>query len=70
MARGAMESVKFHMDLPCLTLLRPELRAGHLMAVSGLACPQGGRPTAVFYPLGHSTLYAYAGARRRSAGEA
>jgi hypothetical protein len=29
------------------------------MTVSGAACPQVGRPAAVFYPFGHPMLYAY-----------
>jgi hypothetical protein len=29
------------------------------MAVSEVIRPQGGRPAAVFYHLGHLTLYAY-----------
>jgi hypothetical protein len=32
-------------------------------ALSGVACPQGGRPAAIFYPFGHPTPYAY-GAER------
>jgi hypothetical protein len=37
------------------------LQAGHplngITAVSGVACPQGGWPAAVFYPLGYPTTY-------------
>jgi hypothetical protein len=44
-----MDSLKLHLDLPCLTLT----------AVSGVAHPQGERPATVFYPLGRPTLYAY-----------
>jgi hypothetical protein len=29
------------------------------LAVLGVACPQGWRLTAIFYPLGHPTPYAY-----------
>jgi hypothetical protein len=40
------------------------LRTGHplnsLTAVSGVACPQGKWPAAIFYPLGNATPYAYA----------
>jgi hypothetical protein len=32
-----------------------------LTAVSGVACPQGSRPEADFYPFGHPTPYAYEG---------
>jgi hypothetical protein len=36
--------------------------AGHpwngLTAISGVACPQGRRPAAIFYPSGHTTPYA------------
>jgi hypothetical protein len=46
-----MDSLKFHLGPPCLTLLcpagRPPLKR------------QGRQPAAVFYPLGHPTLYAY-----------
>jgi hypothetical protein len=31
-----------------------------LTAVSGVACPQGERPTTIFYLFGHFTPYAYA----------
>jgi hypothetical protein len=47
-----MDSLKFHQGPPCLTLLR-------LAAISGVACPQGVPPAAVFHPLGHPTPYAY-----------
>jgi hypothetical protein len=30
-----------------------------LMAVSGVACPQGGQPATVFYPFGHPSPYSY-----------
>jgi hypothetical protein len=54
----AMDSLKFHPGLPCLTLLcpagGPPLKWPH-----GLACPQGGRPVLVFYLFGDPTLYAY-----------
>jgi hypothetical protein len=33
------------------------LRAGHLTAVWGVARPQGGRPAAVFFPLGYPFPY-------------
>jgi hypothetical protein len=60
----AMDSLKFHQGLPCPTLVRPCGRAryplNYLTANSGVARPQGGSLTAVFYPLGHSTPYAYA----------
>jgi hypothetical protein len=29
------------------------------MAVSGVVCPQGGQPAAVFYPFGHPMPYAH-----------
>jgi hypothetical protein len=35
----------------------PSTPQSALTAVSGVARPQGGRPTAVFYPLGYSTPY-------------
>jgi hypothetical protein len=39
------------------------LQAGHsyngFTAVSGVACLQGKRPVAVFYPFGHPSPYAY-----------
>jgi hypothetical protein len=41
-----MDSVKFHPGPPCPTF-------------SGVACQQGGRLAAVYYPLGHPTPYAY-----------
>jgi hypothetical protein len=71
----AMDSLKYHPGLNCPTLLRSVGRPpqkwpyGHtalqsygLMAVWGVAHLQGGRPSAVFYPLGHPTPYAYADA--------
>jgi hypothetical protein len=30
-----------------------------LLAISGVARSQGGRPVDVFYPFGHPALYAY-----------
>jgi hypothetical protein len=53
-----MDSLKFDPGPPCLTLLRPA-GGSHVKAVAGVALPQGGRPAAVFYPLGHPTPYAY-----------
>jgi len=53
------DCLKFHLGLHA----RPfyALRAGHprngLMAISGVASPQIGRPVAVFYPLGYPTLH-------------
>jgi hypothetical protein len=52
----AMDSFKFHLGPPCPTLPRPTgrpplKRPYALMAVSEVACPQGGRPVAIFYPL-------------------
>jgi hypothetical protein len=60
----AMDSFKFHPGPSCPTLLRsayrPHLkRPCGLMAVSGVACPQGGRPAAVFYPFGQLSSNAY-----------
>jgi hypothetical protein len=54
----AMDSLKFHPDLPCPTLRLP---AGGLpmKCPYGVASPQGERPAAVFYPFGHPPLYAY-----------
>jgi hypothetical protein len=52
----AMDSLKFHLSLPCPTLLRsvggPTLKwpYGHFM---------GGPPAAVFYPFGHPMPYAF-----------
>jgi hypothetical protein len=54
----AMDSLKYYFCSPCLTLQR---LAGRplLRVVSGVARLQGGRPAAIFYPLGHPTPYAY-----------
>jgi hypothetical protein len=46
----AMDSLKFHPGLPCPTLLCP---------VSGVARLQVRWLAAFFYPLGHTTPYAY-----------
>jgi hypothetical protein len=58
----AMDSLKFHTGPPCPTLLCPAsgLTPHCLMAVLGVACPQGGPPAAVFYSFGHPTPYDYA----------
>jgi hypothetical protein len=51
----AMNSLKFYPSPPCPTLLHP---AGP-RAFSGVAFPQGGWLSAMFYPFGHPTPYAY-----------
>jgi hypothetical protein len=53
-----MDYLKFHSGPPCLILLRPMggRRAVHPWAYGrtlGVACSQGKRPAAVFYPFGH-----------------
>jgi hypothetical protein len=48
----AMDFLKFHPGPPCPTLLLPTF-------VSGVACPQSGRPAAIFYPFEHHTPYTY-----------
>jgi hypothetical protein len=62
MARVGMDSLKFHPDPPCPTLLRPAGRTNPEMAVRGsppgVAHLQGRQPAAVFYPFGHPTPYA------------
>jgi hypothetical protein len=53
----AMDSLNLHPGLPC--------------HVSGVACQQGRRPAAVFYPLGHPTPYAHGSQKKPGeAGEA
>jgi hypothetical protein len=62
-----MDLLKFHLGLPCPTLLRPAggqstkwpygcFRGG---PPAGVARLHGKRPAAVFYPFGHPTPYAY-----------
>jgi hypothetical protein len=54
-----MDSLKFHPGPPCLTLLCPAgvpPRNG-LTTIYGVTRLQGGRPAAVFYPLGQTTQY-------------
>jgi hypothetical protein len=57
----AMDSLKFDLGSPWPNLLRPAdgPPLNSLMAVSVMACPQGGWPAAVFYSFGYSTPYAY-----------
>jgi hypothetical protein len=54
-----MDSLKFHSAPPSPTLLRPAGRSpsNGLMAVWGVACPQGVQPAAVFFPLDTPFLY-------------
>jgi hypothetical protein len=57
--RVSTDSLKFHVGPPCPTIYA--LQAGHppngLMAVWGVARSQGGRPAAVFFPLGYPFPY-------------
>jgi hypothetical protein len=56
----AMESPRFHLGLPCPTLLRLACRQP-LKRPYGCfrgSQPEGGQPAAVFYPLGQSTPHA------------
>jgi hypothetical protein len=55
----AMDSLEFHLGLPCPTLLNP---AGGppLKRPNGLQGLQGWLPAGVFYPLGHPKPYTYA----------
>jgi hypothetical protein len=50
---------KVHPGPPCSTLFRL-VGEPPLVAVSGVARPQGWRPAAVFYPIGHPEPCAYA----------
>jgi hypothetical protein len=57
-----MVSLKFQLGPACLTLLLPtgEPPLDSLTDVSGVAHPQDGRPTVIFYLFGHPMPYAYA----------
>jgi hypothetical protein len=55
-----MDSLKFHPDLPCPTLLRPAGGPPPKLPYSHFGCclpAGGGQPAAVFYPLGYPTPY-------------
>jgi hypothetical protein len=51
----SMDSLKFHPALPCLTLIRPAGRPPPKCRATPR--PQGGRPAAVFFPLGYPFPY-------------
>jgi hypothetical protein len=55
-----MESLKFYLGSPYPRLLPPAGGSppNGLMAVWGVAHPQGGRAAAVFFPFGHPMPYA------------
>jgi hypothetical protein len=55
----AMDTLKFQQGPLCPTLLRSVGQA-----VSGVALPEGRRPAAFFYTLGHPTSYNYADIRK------
>jgi hypothetical protein len=54
----AMDSLKLHMGLRGPTFLCPASGRAPEMVIAEVAHPTGGRPGAVFNPLGHPTPYA------------
>jgi hypothetical protein len=57
----AMDSLKFHLGLPCPTFLHPagRLSLKLLTIVLWVVCPQGGQLAVNFYSFRHATPYAY-----------
>jgi hypothetical protein len=59
------DSLKFHPGPPCPTLIRPAGGPPTKRHFGGVARPQGGRPPAVFFPLGYPFPYGPGGIQHK-----